>query len=435
MRSLCYVAAALLLTLTALPSQAQLVRSETISKAIAEATSLAPDDAPPANPIVAVSAGGLDPTSAYGDYNSGTSDVFGFWTVDGLTVESLGAQPTAEEFAPLTISATFGPDGEIMYAVILDSPNSTYYLAALDPLASDNGYELIGEITLGEGIFGNPVGIQYDKASDTAVLFTLGCGTLDDPDETYVQSFVGAIDLETAEVEVITELRDSDATGAEGDEGVCIIGVSWDPVNNIIFASDISGDDIVKIDVATGELIERDRYEEGVILADVTFVQDSSWDPNTQKHYVVPFSVDRNDAGDITAIGSPMFECESSAGCVYLGDLELEFGWVEPLGTSFPDFSPVSAEEDVARALDSFTAYPNPTAEGARIAYELGSAGSVQIDLYNVLGQHVRSVVSGTQAAGVQQAFVRTADLPGGVYLLRFETENSVTTRSITVLD
>ncbi|MEM8558669.1 MAG: T9SS type A sorting domain-containing protein [Bacteroidota bacterium] len=433
MRSIRYTVAALLLTFMVLPAQAQGIRAE-----LAESTQLPPGDAATSTntPIVQVS-GGLDASFLYGDYNStgADNDVYGFFTIADLEVEALGPQLTFEGGDGLTISSTFGPDN-VTYSLYL--VGSTYFLVTSDALEPDNGYEEVAPVGVNSDVFGNPVGIQYDAISDTAVLFTLNCDIAEiDGEERYVQSFVHVIDLETAETTLITELFDPTADGTdEENAGVCIISASWDPVANIVFASDIVGDDIVKVDVATGEFIERDIYSfDNPILADIAFVQDSAWDPNTQQHYVVPFSVDRDEEGGVTAIASPIYVCESSGGCEYIADIENEGGWVEPLGMAFPDLLNIAAEDDVARALDSFTAFPNPTTNGTQLAYTLENASTVQIDVYNVLGQHIRSVVSGVQAAGANQAFLDTADLPGGLYVVRFQTEDAVTTRSITVLD
>ncbi|MEM9996556.1 MAG: T9SS type A sorting domain-containing protein [Bacteroidota bacterium] len=437
MRFIRYTVAALLVAFTVLPAQAQLIRSERVSDALAAATQLPPADAPTSTntPIVQAS-GGLDASFLYGDYNStgADNDVYGFFTIADLEVEALGPQLTFEGGDGLTISSTFGP-GNVTYSLYL--VGSTYFLVTSDALEPDNGYEEVAPVGVDADRFGNPVGIQYDATSGTAVLFTLACGTVEiDGEEVYVQSYVHAIDLETAETTLVTELFDPMADGSEGNDGVCIIGASWDPGANIVFASDIVSDDIVKVDVATGEFIERDIYSfDNPILADIAFVQDSAWDPNTQQHYVVPFSVDRDEEGGVTAIASPIYVCESSGGCEYIADIENEGGWVEPLGMAFPDLVNIAAEDDVARALDSFTAFPNPTANGTQLAYTLENASTVQIDVYNVLGQHIRSVVSGVQAAGANQAFLDTADLPGGLYVVRFQTEDAVTTRSITVLD
>lgn len=69
-------------------------------------------------------------------------------------------------------------------------------------------------------------------------------------------------------------------------------------------------------------------------------------------------------------------------------------------------------------------AYPNPFNPTTTISYQLTETGSVELIVYDVLGQQVRTLVSGSQSAGVYTAAWDGSDsagsaVPSGTYLFR----------------
>ena len=60
--------------------------------------------------------------------------------------------------------------------------------------------------------------------------------------------------------------------------------------------------------------------------------------------------------------------------------------------------------------------YPNPFNATTRIKYSLAAGGRVQIILYNVLGQKIRTLVNGYQSAGMHELRLNTDALSSGVY-------------------
>jgi hypothetical protein len=65
---------------------------------------------------------------------------------------------------------------------------------------------------------------------------------------------------------------------------------------------------------------------------------------------------------------------------------------------------------------------PNPFAGATAITYSLPTAGEVSLTLYNLTGQFVRVLVSGSHPAGAATLRLRTSDLSRGVYLLKLKT-------------
>ncbi|GEM_PF-5925545 len=92
----------------------------------------------------------------------------------------------------------------------------------------------------------------------------------------------------------------------------------------------------------------------------------------------------------------------------------------------------VGEQEDATAQMPITTSlsavnYPNPFNPVTTISYSLPQQGTVQLDIYNVRGQRVRSLVNGTMPAGAQQAVWNGTDDHGapvasGCYLYRLQS-------------
>ncbi len=92
----------------------------------------------------------------------------------------------------------------------------------------------------------------------------------------------------------------------------------------------------------------------------------------------------------------------------------------------------MSAQTDLQALGVSVT--PNPVASGkALISYTLPSAGMVNIELWNILGQRVSTLANGYQASGEQRVDFNVEDLPTGMYICRIQSssEGSSGTRNV----
>ena len=84
-------------------------------------------------------------------------------------------------------------------------------------------------------------------------------------------------------------------------------------------------------------------------------------------------------------------------------------------------------------------AYPVPALGSTTIAYEVLQEGNVSLDIYNLLGEKVKTMVAGSQASGEYQVFWDGLDnkgnkLPAGEYFYRLETDGKTTTKKTVVL-
>ena len=96
-----------------------------------------------------------------------------------------------------------------------------------------------------------------------------------------------------------------------------------------------------------------------------------------------------------------------------------------------------SAAESVAFSL--YANYPNPFNAETQIVYTLSEVGPVELAIYNVQGQQVRTLVQGVQEAGRYQiAWSGRSDsgavLASGVYLYRLASAQGVRVRRLVLI-
>jgi len=73
---------------------------------------------------------------------------------------------------------------------------------------------------------------------------------------------------------------------------------------------------------------------------------------------------------------------------------------------------------------------PNPIANRGLITYTLPNAGMVNIDVWNMLGQHITTLASGYQTSGTQRVDFDIDNLPTGMYICRIQSNATVLSTS-----
>ena len=114
---------------------------------------------------------------------------------------------------------------------------------------------------------------------------------------------------------------------------------------------------------------------------------------------------------------------------------------VEPLAAAKPvtTAEPVLSAETVPEVSGLAPNFPNPFNSATLITYHLSSPGPVQLVIYNVLGQPVRTLVDQSQAAGSYQIRWDVLDQRGvslstGVYIARLSYPGGVQTQRLLYL-
>ncbi|MDZ4722737.1 MAG: T9SS type A sorting domain-containing protein [candidate division Zixibacteria bacterium] len=78
--------------------------------------------------------------------------------------------------------------------------------------------------------------------------------------------------------------------------------------------------------------------------------------------------------------------------------------------------------------------YPNPFNPTTQIAYSLPKAGQVKLEVFNILGQSVATLVDKRQEAGAHTVNFDALEQPSGVYFYRLATESDVKTKKMLLM-
>lgn len=97
----------------------------------------------------------------------------------------------------------------------------------------------------------------------------------------------------------------------------------------------------------------------------------------------------------------------------------------------------VSLVSTASRVLPKFELmqnYPNPFNPSTTIIFSLGTTAPVTVKIYNLLGQEMETLSSGTRSAGVYRVEWKPNGLPSGVYLCRLEADGYSLTRKLILM-
>jgi len=113
------------------------------------------------------------------------------------------------------------------------------------------------------------------------------------------------------------------------------------------------------------------------------------------------------------------------------GDLVSQADWT-------PVWVSVAVEETPAAAL-RLAAHPNPFNPSTRLAYSLGEAAHVHLDVFDARGRRVRRLLDASRSAGLFTVVWDGRDdrgrgLPGGTYLLRLEAGSQKATLKLSLV-
>jgi endoglucanase len=91
--------------------------------------------------------------------------------------------------------------------------------------------------------------------------------------------------------------------------------------------------------------------------------------------------------------------------------------------------------KEVNAETPTFTIYPNPFTTSATINYSLSKAEDVDISIYNLAGQRIRTILYGNQPGGEHTVTLnRNKQIPQGIYLCRISRSTIVSEKKIIVI-
>ncbi len=104
-----------------------------------------------------------------------------------------------------------------------------------------------------------------------------------------------------------------------------------------------------------------------------------------------------------------------------------------PIGTRVLPAEPPPPDNEIVE-YTLFQNYPNPFNPSTTIGYALPQRSSVTLSVFNILGQHVTTLVDGEVEAGYHEVQFDATGLASGVYLYRLESGVFTQTRKLCVI-
>ncbi len=101
------------------------------------------------------------------------------------------------------------------------------------------------------------------------------------------------------------------------------------------------------------------------------------------------------------------------------------------------EYGAVTSVEDYNEKVTTFQLsqnYPNPFNPTTQIAYEISTPGKVLLEVYNVLGERVATLVNANQTAGEYVASFNASGFPSGIYYYKLVSGQSQQVRSMTLI-
>jgi hypothetical protein len=93
-----------------------------------------------------------------------------------------------------------------------------------------------------------------------------------------------------------------------------------------------------------------------------------------------------------------------------------------------------AVENEVNFEKNGFSIYPNPARDNFTIEFEISKQKRMQISLYNVRGERIKSIYNDFTNSGKNSFTIETDNLLSGVYFVRIDIGDVNLTRKILVI-
>jgi Secretion system C-terminal sorting domain/Periplasmic copper-binding protein (NosD) len=95
----------------------------------------------------------------------------------------------------------------------------------------------------------------------------------------------------------------------------------------------------------------------------------------------------------------------------------------------------LSVLAEVPEGAVLYAAYPNPFSNEASIEFAVAESQNVKVNVYNALGQQVATLFEGNVSANeLQKVQITAENLPSGIYFVRLNTQNVVSSQRIVIV-
>jgi spore coat protein CotH len=106
------------------------------------------------------------------------------------------------------------------------------------------------------------------------------------------------------------------------------------------------------------------------------------------------------------------------------------------LETQLAKYSDTAVAQDISllQAFALYQNYPNPFNLGTKISFSLPKDSHVKLEIFNILGEHVLTLMDERRAAGTHSVFFDGANLAGGLYLYKMKTGDFSDVRTLALV-
>ncbi len=105
----------------------------------------------------------------------------------------------------------------------------------------------------------------------------------------------------------------------------------------------------------------------------------------------------------------------------------IQFNFVNPIGIE-------NTSSEIPAQYSLSQNYPNPFNPSTKINFSLPSGGNVKLEIFDVLGKSVNTIVNEELKASVYSVDWNAGDYPSGIYFYRLSTENFTETRKMILI-
>ncbi|MCP4580006.1 MAG: T9SS type A sorting domain-containing protein [candidate division Zixibacteria bacterium] len=116
----------------------------------------------------------------------------------------------------------------------------------------------------------------------------------------------------------------------------------------------------------------------------------------------------------------------------WMGPYNFDYCLMKIEGTGTTDIKSDDLAAPASFRLESN--YPNPFNAATIIKYELSEPADVTLEIYDILGRKITTLINYQQSAGYHQAIWNADDLPSGMYFYKLQTKNCIETMMMTLL-
>jgi hypothetical protein len=107
---------------------------------------------------------------------------------------------------------------------------------------------------------------------------------------------------------------------------------------------------------------------------------------------------------------------------------------VNPDGTMGPYVTSIDDNDNVPSEITLLKAYPNPFNASTTVSYNLASSGYARVDIFDIMGRLVATLVDGHQTAGPHQVVWDASRVASGTYFARLRVDSKTQSEKLVLL-